>query len=101
MFISLRIFTFFILAFQACEEDSLTLVSTPQLNGSVAHPLVTTLGTLSLDHWTISLLIIICLLLGRRALQTVEVDLVLHRPRVEQDAGDHELADNTRHITSL
>ena len=82
---ALRVLALLELALEAGEEHGLPLVSTSQLDGGVAHPIVTTLGTFSLYDGTISVLVILLLL--HDVFLTVEVDGVPDDLLVEQLAG--------------
>ena len=82
---SLGVLTLFVFTLEAGEEHGLTLVSTSQLDGGVAHPVVTTLGTLPLYNGSVSILVILLLLHG--VFLAVEVDGVPDDLLVEQLAG--------------
>ena len=81
----LGVLTLLVFTLEAGEEHGLTLVSTSQLDGGVAHPVVTTLGTLPLYNGSVSILVILLLLHG--VFLAVEVDGVPDDLLVEQLAG--------------
>jgi len=99
MITKLRVFTLLVFALETGKEDSLTFVRTSELNGSVAHLVMATLGTFPLNDGSISLVVLfLLLLLDGRVLQAVEVDDVGHNLLVKQGAWDHVLADYTGHV---
>jgi len=96
----LRVFTLFILALQASEEHCLTLVSRPQLNCSITHEIMTTLGALPLNNWTISLIVFLVFLRSARVLKFIELNSVSNHLLMEELAGDGVLAHDAHHVTA-
>ena len=83
--VRLGVLTLLVFALQAGEEHGLTLVSTSELDGGVAHSIVATLRALPLYYRSVSVFVILLLLSG--VLLAVEVDGVSNDLLVEQLAG--------------
>ena len=94
-----RILTLLVLALETGKEYGLSLVGAPELDGGVAHLVVTALGALPLDDGAVRLLVLLDLLLLSCVLLAVEVDDVPHYLLVEQRTRNNVLTDNAGHVS--
>ena len=83
--VRLGVLALLVFTLQAGEEHSLTLVCTSQLDGGVAHPVITTLWALPFYDGAVSILVVLLLLRG--VFLAVEVDGVPDDLLVEELAG--------------